>query len=150
MFTAHANGERSKYLLHVGIVVGHFIDAHIYSWRIHAIKYACVYFQDEEWKSVWGLIDIFLRPAKNPSRPPGDPLFKTCCIHTHMHACTYTHTHTHKAFIALNCASVWSASISIVLLYVIIRLASWQPFNQKHWPPGLSQNPSPRGWLLPW
>lgn len=61
---AYANGHSSKYLLRVGIAVGHFIDAHIYSWRIQAIKYACVYFQDEEWKSVWGLIDIFLRPAK--------------------------------------------------------------------------------------
>lgn len=30
------------------MVMGYFIDAYINSLRIHAIKYAYVYFQDEE------------------------------------------------------------------------------------------------------
>lgn len=59
------------------------------------IKYACLYFQHEEWVSV-RIINIFLRPcSRNPPRPPFDPLFIACGAHTCLYLCI------HKLFMLL-------------------------------------------------
>lgn len=80
----------------------------INSLRIHAIKYACLYF--------WGVSEsVRIHYFTQTSKILLDPPVTHSLIHAvYTHACTCVYTH--KPFIGFNCASVWSVSVSRALI----------------------------------